>query len=1256
MRKLLITSLLFSFIPLFGKKITLSTIDYTQNIGQWTTPVLYKADLHGGWAFLEKNAITFKFLEHAHKHPSKNEQPEKIKGHAYKINWLNANSNPKVDGMDKQSYYNNYFIGKDENKWKSNVGNYRTIFYHDVYSNIDFKIYSDASTMKSDYIVRKNGNPTDIKFQYQGLDKISIEKNGNLKLTTSINTIYELRPYAYQTIQGREKEVACEYKLVGNVLTFRLPQGYDKNYDLIIDPTLIFSTYSGSYSDNWGSSATHDNDGNMFLGGVAFGNKYPTTLGAFQTDFAGGSWYEPTDVVITKFNATGTTRLYSTYLGGSDNEILSSLLCTPKNELIAVMTTSSTDFPVTSNAYDKTFNGGDFALAYDILLPNGTDLAITKLNTNGTALIGSTYYGGKGNDGVNLSNLTAYNYGDESRSDVAIDKDGNIYITSTTNSSDLPGTSGKAQPNFGGGESDGLIAKFNFNLSNLQWASYFGGSKTDASYSMGLDKNENIFICGGTSSNNLPSKQNGLNPNYKGGETDGFITKINNNGTTILATSYLGTDDYDQAFILDLDINDNVVIFGQTLGAYPRSNGVYFNSGSSQFIHKINNTLNTSIFSTVFGSKNSTSINIVPTALMVDVCGNIYAVGWGGAVNHEGNTFDMAITPDAYKKTTDGSDFYLFNLNASATTLKYATYFGEDGGIGDHVDGGTSRFDKNGIVYQAVCASCAQTNSFPTTPGVVGPDNNSNNCNMAGFKFKFDLTALQLIQTTATPSNGCVPLKVDFAYKASVPGTSWYWDFGDGSTSTSALPTHTYTSAGNYTVRFIINDADNCNPADSTSFTISAGERKTSILDTVICHGNVLVIANQSFSETGTYEVTLPTTQGCDSIITLHLTIIDSVVVHLDQTICSGGSFSIGNNTFNKTGNYTVLLDAVSGCDSIIHLNLTVEDTLRQKLYKEICKGQQFNIGDYIFYRTGDYSVYLKTAIGCDSLVQLSLNVLDTLKENVNSKICEGDSITIGTQVIYDAGEYDIYFSSVGGCDSMVHLSLTVLQHQYSRLSEAICQGATFQVGNQIFSKAGEYIVHLPTESGCDSIVYFTLSTHALPIIDAVADKSIALADEPIQLNVITTESLTYNWVPANFVSNAFIQNPTTTISAPTWFIVSVRDKETKCTATDSVFVDLGYLYCTKDHIFIPNAFSPNGDGINDLFLIRSTILKSMHLEILDRWGNKVFESDDINKGWDGLYKGQPATIDSYGYYFIGECKQEQNNKIVIKGNVSLLR
>ena len=141
--------------------------------------------------------------------------------------------------------------------------------------------------------------------------------------------------------------------------------------------------------------------------------------------------------------------------------------------------------------------------------------------------------------------------------------------------------------------------------------------------------------------------------------------------------------------------------------------------------------------------------------------------------------------------------------------------------------------------------------------------------------------------------------------------------------------------------------------------------------------------------------------------------------------------------------------------------------------------------------------------------------------------------------------------------------------------------------------------------------------------------------------------------MPTEIVSSASIYNPIASPTQTTTFTVIVTDINT-CSNKDTITVTVLNADCSSKSIYMPNAFSPNGDGINDVFMVRSSILKNMHLEIYDRWGNRVFETNNLNEGWNGTYKGQQAAEDAYGYYFSGECLQ--GNKITLKGNVTLLK
>lgn len=797
---------------------------FIENKGQWQTDVLYKTTIANGSLFFEKNSFTWHFTNineisgHAHAPVNPN---QKIRGHAFKVIFENANTDILITGADILPQYHNYFIGNNPDLWQSSVSCYAGVIYYNIYNGIDLEVYSSAGNLKYDFIVHPGADPNQIQLRYEGLDSLQLQ-NQNLELYTSLNKLIELKPHSYIAHSKYVEIIPSNYTLHENQISFSFPDGYNSTKTLVIDPTtLIFSSYSGSTEDNWGYSATYDEAGNLYGAGIVFGTGYPVTLGAYETDFQGGSGFFPCDIAISKFNADGTDLIYSTYLGGSANELPHSLIVDNENQLIVYGSTGSDNFPVTAGAFDNTFNGGpSVTVTYVIEFTDGSDVFVTKFSADGGALIGSTYMGGNGSDGLNLG-TTLFNYGDHARGEVVTDLDGNCYIASSTNSTNLPTSGTVFQPTLAGTQ-DGFIAKLNNNLSSLIWCSYIGGEDDDGAYSMKLAPDGSVLVCGGTVSNDFPTTTGVLNESYKGGTHDGFVTRINSNASVIINSTFIGTNNYDQVFLLEEDAENNVYVSGQSSGAYPVTPGVYSNPGSSQFITKLNPDLSSILFSTVFGSASSV-VNISPTALLVDECDQIYVSGWGGSVNSgfnpaTGNVNGMPLTADAFDDVTNGSDFYFIVLGNDADELIYATYFGSPIAA-DHVDGGTSRFDKTGIIYQAVCAGCGNFDDFPTTDGVWSNTNNSANCNLGVAKFAFSFTGPSAA-FTLTPDNGCVPLTVNFTNN-SIDAENFFWDFGDGSTSNLETPNHIYTEPGEYTVTLIVSDPDACIPEDTLQVSVN---------------------------------------------------------------------------------------------------------------------------------------------------------------------------------------------------------------------------------------------------------------------------------------------------------------------------------------------------------------------------------------------------------------------------------------------------
>ena len=819
------------FLPdTYAHRSEASFIRYTENKGQWHQNIRFKAKLSSGFLYVEQSGLKyylFKPEQIASMHgKSMYPNDELFDAHVYQLTFPNANPNLQIKPEMAFSDYENFFIGNDPSKWRNHVKGFQKIVYHEVYNNINVELYSEYQKIKYDFIIKPGGNPEQIRLQYSGADRLFL-KEGKLHIQTSVNEMIEHIPLAYQIIDGEKQEISCEYRFWNDsTLCFVFPNGYDNRFPIVIDPVLVFSTYTGSFADNWGMTAAYDDDGNLYSGGiVADDGSYPVSVGAFQVSFGGkattfgnNSLYWGADMAIVKYNATGTNRIYATYLGGRNNELPTSIIVNKKGELWIQGITRSDNFPTSATAYDRTFNG-----MYNPDGSNGDiDIVISKLSQDCSTLIGSTYIGGSGYDGINaINNPLHFFYADDSRGEIIIDPADNCYIITTTNSADFPVTQGVVKTSLTG-NSDAVICKFNFDLSILEWSTYFGGNGWDAGYNIELASNGNVYIVGGTTSNNLPTPGNAYRMSFGGGRADGYVFCLSADAKNIIAGTYIGTNSYDQTYFIEIDDENNVYFLGHTLGNYP-TQGTAFNLPTGrQFITKMNPSLTNVIFSLRFGSPVIRATpEIAFTAFLVDMCQNIYVTGWGGPnFPGQGTTINLPITPNAIQPTTDGSDFYLMVLEKDATNMWYATYFGGDRS-GDHVDGGTSRFDKYGIVYHSVCASCSggiSLDDFPTTPGAWSRTNNAANCNNGSFKFNFqilDATIAEFKYDTIT-NQGCVPFIVNFTNQ-SLGAESYIWDFGDGSpTSNEENPTHTYTIPGIYTVRLVAINNNKCNKSDTT--------------------------------------------------------------------------------------------------------------------------------------------------------------------------------------------------------------------------------------------------------------------------------------------------------------------------------------------------------------------------------------------------------------------------------------------------------
>jgi hypothetical protein len=820
------------------------SIQFIENKNQWPEGIQFGARIAKGTMLIRPGEFDYYFLDqkkldalHERTHERLGEadlQPidEPIDGQVVQVRFVGANTLAQPMPEQPLATYYNFFIGADTCSWAPHARAFGALKYKDLYDGIDMAIHSSGDFLKYDLIVGVGADPSSIGIAYTGAD-VSLQGE-DVHVKTPIFSMLEKKPVAFQQINGKRIDVACEYSLGNNIISFCFPNSYDPCYEIVIDPLLIFSTYSGSHADNWGSTATPGENGKLYSSGVTnhfvgstFSGVFPATAGAFQTTY-GGVY----DVAILKYDSLGQQLLYASYLGGAASESPHSLVMDANHDLIVLGTTSSSNFPTTAGVIDATFNGGTpegNVIGYN----NGSDIFVAKISADGSQLLSSTFLGGTSNDGLNpTASILSANYGDQLRGDVITDDQGNIFVSSVTSSSDFPVINSFGMT-YHGGSTDALVLKLNQNLSQVLWGAFIGGSAADASHTIKFDHSNAIFVAGGTASSNFTTTA-GAYQSVNAGGADGWIARLARNGSAILSSTLTGTPGFNQVYFLDLNSSDEVYVYGQTQGAFPVTSGVYSNPNSGQFVQKFSNDLKTLKFSTVFGSGRGIP-DISPTAFLVNDCNKLYMSGWGGLVNtttghwNGSSTFGMPTTGNAYQRASSGSDFYFMVLTDDASQFLYGTYLGGNFSR-THVDGGTSRFDKSGVVYHSVCSGCQSSNpaggptsDFPTTPNAWSRTNNSKNCNNAAFKFDLSLLHAR-IQTNSADlhmpglSSVCISDKIVFQ-NMSTGGQYFEWSMGDGTVlvrpDTSAF-VHKYAAPGQYTVKLKALDNGTCIGKDST--------------------------------------------------------------------------------------------------------------------------------------------------------------------------------------------------------------------------------------------------------------------------------------------------------------------------------------------------------------------------------------------------------------------------------------------------------
>ncbi len=557
--------------------------------------------------------------------PGRREAPAQAMPVVLRMSIVGAAPAPLVRGLEELPGKANYFIGKDPARWRTNLPTYARVRYREVYPGIDLVYHGNQRQLEYDFVVAPGADPNKIVLGFKGADKIEIDAQGDLVLDAPGGAIRQHKPVIYQEIDGVRQEIAGSYvRKNANRVGFKVA-AYDQSRPLIIDPVVLsYSTYLGGTGNDTGAGIAVDANGNAYVTGSA-SSDFPTTPGALNATGGG--------VFVTKLNATGSALVYSACFGGSRWENGNGIAVDAMGHAYVTGSTLSADFPTTAGAFQPIFGGGPSD-------ENGKppeDAFVTKLNPTATGLIYSTYLGGSGDDHGN---------------GIAIDPDGNAYVTGDTKAINFPTTPASFQPVFGGWR-DAFVTKLHATGSLLLYSTYLGGSDDDIGYAIAVDAGGNAFVTGQTLSTNFPTTPGAFQSTpLNAFANSAFVTKLHPTGSTLVYSTRLGGGTgFQIAFGIAVDASGNAYVTGATGSSdFPTTPGAFqpnFAGFEDGFVTKLNPAGAGLVYSTYLGGSDADQ----GSGIAVDAAGNAYVTGFTRGAN-------FPTTAGAFQPVFGGAQFY----------------------------------------------------------------------------------------------------------------------------------------------------------------------------------------------------------------------------------------------------------------------------------------------------------------------------------------------------------------------------------------------------------------------------------------------------------------------------------------------------------------------------------------------------------------------------------------------------------------------
>ncbi|MCX7747083.1 MAG: SBBP repeat-containing protein [Clostridia bacterium] len=675
-------------------------LGFIRNAGQMDSKVYYYTKGSGVQYTFMKDEVGMSFMRKAPEEEAEDSdflENKRVKEEFITLRFIDPNQDVNLEAQGEFIGKVNYFRGKNQANWFTNLSTYKEVVYRGIWPKIDLIFYRSGSSLKYDFIVNPGANIENIRLTYKGAGKLFLDPEGNLLVHTRLGILKDERPYAYQEITDKKVPVECSFTVEEVNGTwcygFKLGKEYNPQYPITIDPGIGYSTFIGGGGMDEGYGIAVDALGFVYITGrTASGvpKPFPTNSDAYQKVLQGSY-----DAFVMKLSADGASLIYSTYLGGGGDDLGYAIAVDGLGAAYITGFTNSrppNSFPTTQGAFQTSYNGGNI------------DAFITKLAPDGASLIYSSYLGGGGDD---------KGYG------IALDASGCAYIAGSTSSKapkPFPTTPGAFMTSYNGGEFDVFVSKMSADGSELIYSTYLGGGDFDVGTGVTVDALGCAYVVGYTSSTDpkpFPTTPGAFQTLPRGG-SNAFVVKLSTDGASLVYATYLGGGSNDEGWGITVDTIGNAYITGRTTSAapdpFPTTAGAFqtFFSGGfyDAFITKFSSDGSRLIYSTYLGGGEYDEGNDIA----VDNLGYIYIVGTTSSKAPK----PFPITHDAFQTSLNGvENVFVTTLSTDGASLVYSTYLGGSG-----VDEGWGiAVDQNRNVFITGRTNSEMPIPFPTTEG-----------------------------------------------------------------------------------------------------------------------------------------------------------------------------------------------------------------------------------------------------------------------------------------------------------------------------------------------------------------------------------------------------------------------------------------------------------------------------------------------------------------------------------------------------------